>query len=101
MGIHDWSCCCGLRHRRKADSMQFGIFTVGDIAPNPVTGYTQSEAERISNLVRIAQKADEVGLDVFALGEHHNPPFVPSSPTTLLGFIAAKTRSEERRVGKE
>lgn len=54
--------------------MQFGIFTVGDIAPDPVTGYTQSEAERISNVVRVAQRADEVGLDVFALGEHHNPP---------------------------
>ncbi len=71
--------------------MQFGIFTVGDIAPDPTTGYTQSEAERISNLVRIARRADEVGLDVFALGEHHNPPFIPSSPTTLLGHIAALT----------
>src|ERR1700716_4101799 len=72
--------------------LQFGIFTVGDIAPNPVTGYTQSEAERISNLVRIAQKADEVGLDVLSLGEHHNPPFIPSSPTTLLAHIAALTK---------
>lgn len=72
--------------------MQFGIFTVGDIAPNPLTGYTQSEAERIANLVRVAQRADEVGLDVFALGEHHNPPFIPSSPTTLLAHIAALTK---------
>ena len=72
--------------------MQFGIFTVGDIAPDPTTGYTQSEAERIQNMVRIAQRADEVGLDVFALGEHHNPPFVPSSPTTLLAHIAALTK---------
>lgn len=71
--------------------MQFGIFTVGDIAPDPTTGQTQSEAERISNLIRIAQRADDVGLDVFALGEHHNPPFIPSSPTTLLGHIAALT----------
>ncbi|MFE7507492.1 CE1758 family FMN-dependent luciferase-like monooxygenase [Promicromonospora sp. NPDC057488] len=73
--------------------MQFGIFGVGDIAPDPVTGYTQSEAERISNIVRIAQRADEVGLDVFAIGEHHNPPFIPSSPTTLLGHIAAVTKN--------
>jgi putative FMN-dependent luciferase-like monooxygenase len=72
--------------------MQFGIFSVGDIAPDPTTGYTQSEAERISNIARIAVRADEVGLDVFALGEHHNPPFVPSSPTTLLGYIAALTK---------
>jgi putative FMN-dependent luciferase-like monooxygenase len=69
--------------------MQFGVFTVGDIAPDPTTGRTYSEAERIRNIIRVAQRADEVGLDVFALGEHHNPPFVPSSPTTLLGHIAA------------
>jgi putative FMN-dependent luciferase-like monooxygenase len=77
--------------KRRSNIMQFGIFTVGDIAPNPVTGYTQSEAERIANLIRVAQRADEVGLDVFALGEHHNPPFIPSSPTTLLAHIAALT----------
>ena len=71
--------------------MQFGIFSVGDIAPEPVTGYTQSEAERIQNIIRVARRADEVGLDVYALGEHHNPPFVPSSPTTLLAYIAALT----------
>jgi putative FMN-dependent luciferase-like monooxygenase len=77
---------------RKARIMQFGIFTVGDIAPDPTTGYTQTEAERITNIARVAQRADEVGLDVFALGEHHNPPFIPSSPTTLLGYIAALTK---------
>src|SRR3954451_24042392 len=80
------------RTRRKRAVMQFGIFSVGDIAPEPGTGYTQSEAERIRNIVAVAQRADEVGLDVFALGEHHNPPFVPSSPTTLLAYIAALTQ---------
>ncbi|HEY2193862.1 MAG TPA: LLM class flavin-dependent oxidoreductase [Actinomycetospora sp.] len=71
--------------------MQFGVFTVGDVTPDPTTGRTPSEAERIQAMVRIAQKAEEVGLEVFATGEHHNPPFVPSSPTTLLGHIAALT----------
>ena len=71
--------------------MQFGIFTVGDVTTDPTTGRAPSEHERITALVAIAQKAEEVGLDVFAAGEHHNPPFVPSSPTTLLGYIAAKT----------
>jgi putative FMN-dependent luciferase-like monooxygenase len=71
--------------------MQFGIFTVGDVTPDPTTGRTPSERERIKAMVAIAQKAEEVGLDVFATGEHHNPPFVPSSPTTMLGWIAAKT----------
>ncbi len=71
--------------------MQFGIFSVGDVTKNPVTGQTPSEHERINAMTQIALKAEEVGLDVFATGEHHNEPFVPSSPTTHLGYIAAKT----------
>jgi hypothetical protein len=72
--------------------MQFGIFSVSDITRDPVSGETPTEAARIEAIVRIAQKADEVGLDVFAIGEHHNPPFFSSSPTTLLAFISATTR---------
>src|SRR2546423_10611893 len=71
--------------------MQFGFFTVGDITPDPLPGRAVSEAERIQIMITVALKAEEIGLDVFATGEHHNPPFVPSSPTTLLGFIAART----------
>ena len=71
--------------------MQFGIFTVGDITTDPTTGLTPSEHDRIKAAITLATKAEEVGLDVFAHGEHHNPPFHPSSPTTLLGYIAAKT----------
>ncbi|WP_433571916.1 LLM class flavin-dependent oxidoreductase [Streptomyces sp. CA-251247] len=73
--------------------MQFGIFTVGDVTTDPTNGRTPSEHERIKATVAIARKAEEVGLDVFATGEHHNPPFVPSSPTTLLGHIAARTEN--------
>jgi putative FMN-dependent luciferase-like monooxygenase len=72
--------------------MQFGVFTVGDVTVDPTTGRAPTEAERIKAMVAIAEKAEEVGLDVFATGEHHNPPFVPSSPTTLLGFVAARTK---------
>jgi putative FMN-dependent luciferase-like monooxygenase len=71
--------------------MQFGIFTVGDRTTDPTTGETPTENTRIKAMVAIAQKVEEVGLDVFATGEHHNPPFVPSSPTTMLGYIAAQT----------
>ena len=71
--------------------MQFGVFTVGDVTTDPTTGTTPSEEARIQAMVAIARKTEEVGLDVFATGEHHNPPFVPSSPTTMLGYIAAKT----------
>ena len=71
--------------------MQFGVFSVGDVTPDPTIGRTPTEAERIKAMVTIALKAEEIGLDVFATGEHHNPPFVPSSPTTMLGYIAART----------
>jgi len=71
--------------------MQIGIFTVGDVTPDPTTGRAPTEHERIKSMVTIALKAEEVGLDVFATGEHHNPPFVPSSPTTMLGYIAGRT----------
>ncbi|MFC3999075.1 LLM class flavin-dependent oxidoreductase [Nocardiopsis sediminis] len=71
--------------------MQFGIFSVGDVTTDPTTGRTPTEGERIKAVMTIAEKVEEVGLDVFATGEHHNPPFIPSSPTTMLGYIAART----------
>jgi putative FMN-dependent luciferase-like monooxygenase len=71
--------------------MQFGVFSVSDITTDPTTGRTATEHERIEAVVTIARKAEEVGLDVFALGEHHNPPFFSSSPTTTLAYIAART----------
>lgn len=73
--------------------MQFGIMTIGDVTEDPTTGKTPTEHERINSMTEIALKAEEVGLDVFATGEHHNPPFVPSSPTTHLGYIAAQTEN--------
>ncbi|UOQ59873.1 LLM class flavin-dependent oxidoreductase [Leucobacter rhizosphaerae] len=73
--------------------MEFGIFSVSDVTRDPVSGETPSEAARIQATVQIARKAEEVGLDVFAIGEHHNPPFFSSTPTTLLAFIAAQTKT--------
>jgi putative FMN-dependent luciferase-like monooxygenase len=72
--------------------MEFGIFGVGDIAPDPNTSKTVSEFERIHAITRIAKHAEEVGFDVFAVGEHHNPPFISSADSTLLAYIAAQTQ---------
>src|SRR4029450_8467955 len=71
--------------------MEFGVFPVSALTTDPTTGRTPTEAERVKAVLAIAQKAEEVGLDIFALGEHHNPPFFSSSPTTTLGYVAAKT----------
>ncbi|WP_349827486.1 LLM class flavin-dependent oxidoreductase [Brevibacterium litoralis] len=72
--------------------MDIGIFTIGDVTTDPTTGRTPSEHEKVKNTLAIAQKAEEIGLDVFATGEHHNPPFAaPADPPVLLAYIAALT----------
>ena len=72
--------------------MQFGIFTIGDVTTDPTTGKTPTENARIKATVELAMKAEEVGLDVFATGEHHNPPFIaPANPPILMAHLAAKT----------
>lgn len=71
--------------------MQFGIFTIADITPDPTTSRVPTEHERLELMVEEAILAEQVGLDVFAIGEHHNPPFVTSSPTTTLAWIGART----------
>ena len=71
--------------------MQFGIFSVGDITTDPTTGHTPTDASRLQDILTIAQHAEDVGLDVFAMGEHHNPPFFPSSPVAINSYLAAKT----------
>ncbi|MGB3376493.1 MAG: CE1758 family FMN-dependent luciferase-like monooxygenase [Microbacterium sp.] len=71
--------------------MQIGIFSIGDKAPDVVTGHTLDDSARLDQMVTQAVNAEAAGFDVFAIGEHHNPPFVTSSQTTLLAFIAART----------
>src|SRR5258708_10642992 len=72
--------------------MEVGIFSVGENPPDPLTGVQPTEHERIHAILTAAIHADQAGLDVFAIGEHHNPPFVPSSPTAILAYIAARTQ---------
>ncbi|APT85582.1 CE1758 family FMN-dependent luciferase-like monooxygenase [Corynebacterium aquilae] len=71
--------------------MHIGIFSVSDITTDPTTGVTPTENQRIKDVVTIARAAEDAGLDVFGIGEHHNPPFFSSSPTTLLGYVAGQT----------
>ncbi|WP_460779671.1 LLM class flavin-dependent oxidoreductase [Microbacterium shaanxiense] len=80
-----------MSEQTDTSGIQFGLFTVSDITQNPVTGETPSEGQKIKDAITIAKHAEEVGLDVFAVGEHHNPPFWSSSPTTTLAAIAAQT----------
>ncbi len=80
-----------MSEQAQTSGIQFGLFTVSDVTRNPVTGETPSEGQKIKDAITIAKHAEEVGLDVYAVGEHHNPPFWSSSPTTTLAAIAAQT----------
>lgn len=64
---------------------------IGDVLPSPLTGTSATAYERMHAVTRIAVHAEEAGFDVYALGEHHNPPFFSSAVTTVLGFVAART----------
>ncbi len=71
--------------------MEFGLFGLGDIRADAVSGRTPTEQERLLSNVRIAKHAEEAGFDVYAFGEHHDHDWVASSPATLLAYIAGQT----------
>jgi len=52
-----------------------------------------SPVQRMSNLLETIELADQVGLDVFGVGEHHRPDFIASAPLVILGAAAARTKS--------
>ena len=65
--------------------MQIGLATFADIGPDV------TPQQRMAQLLEEAELADQLDLDVFAIGEHHRPDFLVSSPAVVLGAIAART----------
>jgi probable LLM family oxidoreductase len=72
--------------------MEIGIYTFADVGTHPLTKETITPRQRLLNLMEEIELADEVGLDVFANGEHHRPDYVVSAPTVVLGAAAVKTK---------
>ena len=72
--------------------MQIGIYTFADIARDSDTGQTITAERRMQNLMEEIELADQVGLEVFGVGEHHRPDYLVSSPAVVLAAAAAKTR---------
>ncbi|MFT3933058.1 MAG: LLM class flavin-dependent oxidoreductase [Chitinophagaceae bacterium] len=72
--------------------MEIGAYTFVDITADPATGEKISPQQRVSNLMEEIELAEQVGLDVFAIGEHHRPDYIASSPAVLLGAAAARTK---------
>jgi probable LLM family oxidoreductase len=73
--------------------MQIGIDSFGAVISDPATGLTLSPGQRMENLLEEIVLADQVGLDVFGIGEQHRSEFVDSAPAVILGAAATRTKN--------
>ena len=71
--------------------MEIGLYTFAELSPDPRTGEAITPQQRVRDLIQEVELADQVGLDVFGVGEHHRPDFVVSSPAVILGAAAVRT----------
>jgi len=72
--------------------MEIGICTFADVGIHPVTKEVITPHQRLLNLIEEIELADQLGLDVFAIGEHHRPDYAVSSPSTIMAAAAVKTK---------
>ena len=70
--------------------MELGIYTFAEVAPDPM-GRMKDAHQRLQNLMEEIKLAEEVGLDVFAVGEHHRPDYAVSAPAVVLAAAASVT----------
>ncbi|WP_420139100.1 Atu2307/SP_0267 family LLM class monooxygenase [Sphingomonas sp.] len=71
--------------------MEIGVDSFVAILPDPATGKPPSPTDRMVDLLREVQVADQVGLDIFGIGEHHRAEFLDSAPAVILAAAAART----------
>jgi probable LLM family oxidoreductase len=72
--------------------MQIGIDSFVATAPDPVTGISPSPVQRLGDLLEEIERADEAGVDIFGIGEHHRQDFADSAPVVILAAAAGRTR---------
>ncbi|KKI89314.1 luciferase [Bacillus sp. SA1-12] len=72
--------------------IEIGLYTLGDIGPDPHTGSTISAGQRLKEIIEAAKLADESGLDIFGVGEHHRLDYAISTPPVVLAAIAQNTK---------
>lgn len=73
--------------------MEIGICTFADVGTHPLTKETIAPYHRLRNLMEEIELADQLGLDVFAVGEHHRPDYAVSSPAVILAAAAERTKN--------
>jgi probable LLM family oxidoreductase len=73
--------------------MQIGIDSFAAAISDPLTGHILSPVDRMQHLLEEIKLADQVGLDVFGIGEHHRAEFLDSTPAVILSAAAAQTKN--------
>ncbi|MFS0612199.1 LLM class flavin-dependent oxidoreductase [Lederbergia ruris] len=71
--------------------LEFGIYTLGDHLPNPLTGERVSAKERVHEIIEYAKLAEQAGIDFFSVGESHQEYFATQAHTVVLASIAQAT----------
>ncbi len=70
---------------------EIGLFTFGEMTADPKSGRPLDPAARLRDFIDLAKLADDAGLDVFGVGEHHRPDFAIASPAVVLAAVAQAT----------
>src|SRR5665213_4079819 len=92
-----WAICSrasrwSQQRKEEALNMEIGIYTFAERTPD-ASGHLVSAEQRLADLLEEIELADEIGLDVFGIGEHHRPDFLDSAPTIILAAAAARTKN--------
>ena len=72
--------------------MEIGLYTFAETAADVGDGWGAAAGQRLRDLMEEIELADQVGLDVFGVGEHHRPDYAVSAPAVVLAAAAARTR---------
>ncbi|MFW5690895.1 MAG: LLM class flavin-dependent oxidoreductase [Chloroflexota bacterium] len=78
---------------KQQPAFEVGLYSFVELTPDPRTGQTLSPAQRMQHLLEEIELADQVGLDVFGIGEHHRSDYVSSAPEVILAAAAARTKN--------
>lgn len=71
---------------------EFGIYSLADIGMDPFTGKTPSPSQRLEEILQMADLTENLGLDVFGVGEHHRLDYAVSAPPVVLSAISQRTK---------
>src|SRR5690606_8305793 len=90
-GVAIARAAAGARAGVPSQAMELGIYSFGERTREAGTGRQVSATERLHDLLEEIVLAEQVGLDVYGVGEHHRPDYVVSAPAIVLAAAAART----------